>query len=241
MTKSKILATENRINFYVFLAILILGILFSGHFPKNGENYGLWSLLPPAIAIIMAFWTKEVISSLFVGIALGGIISGKLNIVQEFLLPSLGTPDFALILLVYLWALGGLIGIWNRPGGALRFAQWAGGRIAKGPKSSKFFTWLMGIVFHQGGTISTILTGATVRPVADQHKVSHEELSYMVDSTASPVATIIPFNVWPIYIASLIVGTIPLFETNQEGINFFITSIPFNFYGIFALILAFLF
>src|SRR5699024_11786247 len=99
----------------------------------------------------------------------------------------------------------------------------------------------MGVILHQGGTISTTLTEATVRPVADQHKVSHEELSYMVDSTAPPVATIIPFNVWPIYIASLIVGTIPLFETNQEGINFFITSIPFNFYGIFAVILAFLF
>src|SRR5699024_9196809 len=103
------------------------------------------------------------------------------------------------------------------------------------------FTWLMGVIFHQGGTISTILTGATVRPVADQHKVSHEELSYMVDSTASPIATVIPFNVWPIYVASLVVGTIPLFETNQDGINFFINSIPFNFYGIFAVILALLF
>lgn len=241
MSKLKTVSKGNRINIVVFLIILLIGIFFSGHFPKINDNYGLWSLLPPAIAIIMAFWTKEVISSLFVGIALGGIISGKLNIVQEFLLPSLGTKDFALILLVYLWALGGLIGIWNKTGGALRFAKWAGEKIAKGPKSSKFFTWLMGLIFHQGGTISTILTGATVRPVADQHKVSHEELSYMVDSTASPVATVIPFNVWPIYIASLVVGTIPLFSTNQDGINFFITSIPFNFYGVFALIIALLF
>lgn len=240
-TSSKSLSKGNRLNLILFMVILIAGILFSGHFPKYDDHYGIWSLLPPFIAIVMAFWTKEVISSLFVGIALGGIISGKLNIVQEFLLPSLGTQDFALILLVYLWALGGLIGIWNRTGGALKFANWAGSKIAKGAKSSKFFTWLMGVIFHQGGTISTILTGATVRPVADQHKVSHEELSYMVDSTASPIATVIPFNVWPIYVASLVVGTIPLFETNQDGINFFINSIPFNFYGIFAVILALLF
>jgi len=60
------------------------------------------------------------------------------------------------------------------------------------------------MVFHQGGTISTVLAGTTVRPVADQYGVAHEELSYMVDSTASPVATLIPFNVWPIYIAGLI-------------------------------------
>src|SRR5699024_10505402 len=155
---------------------------------KYDDNYGFWSLLPPALAIIMAFWTKEVISSLFVGIAFGGIISGKLNIVQDFLIPSIGTEEFGLILLVYLWALGGLIGIWNRTGGAVRFAEWAGNKIVRGRKSAKFFTWLMGIIFHQGGTISTILTGATVRPVADKQKVSHEELSYMVDSTASPAS-----------------------------------------------------
>lgn len=118
MAKRKLLSKGSRINIFIFLIILLVGILFSGHFPKYNDHYGLWSLLPPAIAIVMAFWTKEVISSLFVGIALGGIISGKLNIVQEFLLPSLGTQDFALILLVYLWALGGLIGIWNKTGGA---------------------------------------------------------------------------------------------------------------------------
>src|SRR5699024_8969155 len=90
-------------------------------------------------------------------------------------------------------------------------------------------------------TISTVLTGATVRPIADKHKVSHEELSYMVDSTASPAATIIPFNVWPIYIGGLVVGTIPLFDTVQDGIAFFFQALPFNFYGIFARLMALLF
>lgn len=245
MTKSKLwfnfLSKGNRLNLIITLIILALGLVFSGHFPKYEDNYGFWSLLPPAVAIVMAFWTKEVISSLFVGIAFGGIISGKLNIIQEFLIPSIGTEDFALILLVYLWTLGGLIGIWGRTGGAKRFAEWAGGKIVRGRRSAMFFTWVMGIIFHQGGTISTVLTGATVRPVADKQKVSHEELSYMVDSTASPSATIIPFNVWPIYIASLVVGTIPLFESSQDGINFFIRSIPFNFYGVFAIVLALLF
>lgn len=241
MSHKRIYSKGNYFNIFILLIVVVLGILFSDKIPKYNDHYGLWSLLPPLVAIVMAFWTKEVISSLFVGIAIGGIISGKVNIVQEFLLPSLGTQDFALILLVYLWALGGLIGIWNKTGGAMEFAHWAGRKIAKGPRSSKFFAWLMGIVFHQGGTISTILTGATVRPVADQHRVSHEELSYMVDSTASPAATIIPFNVWPIYIASLVVGTIPLFDTNQEAINFFISSIPFNFYGVFAIVVGLLF
>ncbi|MDZ7773002.1 MAG: Na+/H+ antiporter NhaC family protein [Balneolaceae bacterium] len=231
----------NLINLGVAVLVILLGIVFSGEIPKQGDHYGWWSVLPPLVAIALAFWTKEVISALFVGIALGGVIAGNLNIVDQFLLPSIGTEDFALILLVYLWSLGGLIGIWTRTGGAERFAAWASQKMVRGKKSAKFFTWMMGLVFHQGGTISTVLTGATVRPIADKHGVSHEETAYMVDSTASPAATIIPFNVWPIYIAGLVVGTIPLFETTGDGINFFISSLPFNFYGIFAVIITLLF
>ncbi len=235
------LSKGNRFNLGLTIIILVLGIIFAGNFPHSGGNYGFWSLVPPLVAIFLAFYTKEVISSLFVGIALGGIISGQLNIVQEFLIPSLGTKDFALILLVYLWALGGLIGIWTRTGGAKRFAVWAQKKMVRGRRSSKFFTWFMGLVFHQGGTVSTVLTGATVRPVTDENEVSHEELSYLVDSTASPAATVIPFNVWPIYVASLIVGTIPLFDTAQDGITFFFSAVPFNFYAIFALLITLLF
>lgn len=231
----------NRINLAVVFILIILGIIFQGRFPEYQGHFGFWSVLPPLVAIVLAFWTKEVISSLFVGIALGGVISGQLNLVEHFLLPSIGTESFAMILLVYLWSLGGLIGIWTRTGGAEKFAVWAGNLIVRGPKSAKFFTWMMGMVFHQGGTISTVLTGATVRPIADKHKVSYEELAYMVDSTASPAATIIPFNVWPFYIGGLLVGTIPLFQTEQDVVLFFINAIPFNFYGIFALIITLLF
>ncbi|GAA5521844.1 sodium:proton antiporter [Aliifodinibius salicampi] len=231
----------NRINLGITFILIVLGVVFAGDIPEQDNHFGWWSVMPPLVAIGLAFWTREVISSLFVGIVLGGVISGNLNVVQGFLIPSIGTESFALILLVYLWSLGGLIGIWTRTGGAERFAEWAGAKIVQGPKSAKFFTWLMGLVFHQGGTISTVLTGATVRPIADKHDVSHEELSYMVDSTASPAATVIPFNVWPIYIAGLVAGTIPLFETTQDGVNFFFQALPFNFYGIIALLLTLLF
>lgn len=239
--KSNEISRGNWINIGISILVIVLGFIFAGEIPEQGEHFGFWSVLPPLVAIVLAFWTKEVISALFVGIALGGVISGNLNIVQEYLIPSIGTEDFALILLVYLWSLGGLIGIWTRTGGAEKFAVWASNKIVGGPKSAKFFTWLMGLVFHQGGTISTVLTGATVRPITDKHNVSHEETSYMVDSTASPAATIIPFNVWPIYIGGLVVGTIPMFETAQDGIAFFFSALPFNFYGIFAIIITLLF
>ena len=228
---------------FVGVAVLLIGgsIGLSGRLPEIDGHYGFWSVLPPLIAIFLAFYTREVVSALFIGVAVGGVIAGELNIVQEFLIPAIGTEDFALILLVYLWALGGLIGLWTRTGGALRFAKWASGLIVRGPRSAKFFAWIMGLVFHQGGTVSTVLTGATVRPVADKHNVSHEELSYMVDSTASPAATIIPFNVWPIYVGGLVAGTIPLIETTQEGVAFFFSSIGYNFYALFAILITLLF
>jgi len=225
------------------LAVLLFvaGIFWSGNFPQQDGHYGFWSVVPPLVAILLAFWTREVVSALFVGVCLGGIISGNLNIVEGFLIPSIGTESFALILLVYLWALGGLIGIWTRTGGAETFSVWAAGRVVRGPRSAKLFTWIMGLIFHQGGTISTVLTGATVRPVADKHKVSHEELAYMVDSTASPAATLIPFNVWPFYVGGLVIGTLPLFETTQQAVAFFFSALPFNFYAIFAILITLLF
>jgi Na+/H+ antiporter NhaC len=223
------------------LLLIGAGVLFAGDFPKQGEHYGIWSVLPPLVAIVLAFWMREVVSALFIGVALGGVISGKLNIVQEFLIPAIGTEDFAIILLVYLWSLGGLIGLWTRTGGAVKFAEWAGEKLVRGPRTAKFFAWLMGLVFHQGGTVSTVLTGATTRPVNDEQDVAHEELAYVVDSTASPAATLIPFNVWPIYIGGLVAGTIPLFETAEDGIGFFFSALPLNFYAIFAVLLTLLF
>ena len=230
-----------RTRLLIAALLVVVAVLATGSIPSQGDHYGFWSIVPPAVAIVLAFLTREVISSLFVGIVLGGIISGKLNIVQEYLIPSIGSESFAIILLVYLWALGGLIGLWTRTGGAQTFSEWAGQRIVRGPRSAKFFGWLMGIVFHQGGTISTVLTGTTVRPITDRYRVSHEELSYIVDSTASPAATIIPFNVWPIYVASLVVGTVPMIQTTGEGIEFFFKALPLNFYAIFAVLFTLLF
>lgn len=230
-----------RIGIGLIGMIVLLGFWFSGYIQDQNGHYGFWSLVPPLVAIVLAFWTREVVSALFLGIVAGGIIAGELNIVKAFLIPSIGTESFAMILLVYLWALGGLIGIWTRTGGAQRFAQAAGKRLVKGPRSAKLFTWMMGLIFHQGGTISTVLTGATVSPVADKHKVSHEELAYMVDSTASPAATVIPFNVWPFYVSGLVLGTIPIFTTAQDGVLFFIGAIPFNFFALITLAFTFLF
>lgn len=225
-----------------FSVLLILLWIYSpGTPPPEGGHLGLLSVMPAVITLALVFLTREVVSSLFAGIAVGGLVSGRLNLFEAFLVPAIGSASYATILLVYLWALGGLIGLWTRTGGAQAFAELAGRRLVTGPRSARFFAWLMGMVFHQGGTISTILAGTTVRPVTDRHRVSHEELTYIVDSTASPAATVIPFNAWPLYVAGLVAGTIPLLETPEEVVAFFFRSIPLNFYGMFAVAMTLLF
>jgi len=206
------------------------------------ETAPTWlSLLPALVTIGLAFATRQVIPSLFAGVVVGsGVLytqtgqAGDLNFVTRFFLPSLGSPRYAEILLIYLWCLGGLIGMWERTGAARHFAEEVGIRLATSRERSLFFAWVLGCVFHQGGTVSTVLTGSTVKPVADNMRVSHEELSYVVDSTASPIATVLPFNAWPAFVAGLVTGTIALFPDESASVTFFFESLKFNFYGVFA-------
>lgn len=226
------------------VVFIILALIHGIQKPEAtaAEHYGFYSLFPAMVTLFLCFYTKNVILALFTGIVVGGLITAEYNILNAFLFPSLGSEKYAKILLVYLWALGGLIGIWNKNGGALHFANWIGERFVHNRKTAKLFAWFMGIVFHQGGTISTVLTGTTVKPITDKEKVSHEELSYIVDSTASPIATLIPFNAWPAYIGGLVVlSSIQQFIPNEEaGIAYFLRALPYNFYAIFAVFFTFL-
>ena len=227
---------------FVGLITVVLARQYTGliSVTEEGGDFGFWSIVPALATLFLCFATREVILSLFAGIVIGGLISGKLNVVKEFLIPSIGSERFGEILLVYLWCLGGLIGIWTKTGGAQYFAKWAGRKIAKDRRTTKFFAFLIGLLFHQGGTISTILAGSTVRPVSDAKRVSHEELSYIIDSTGSPVASILPFNVWPIYIGGLVVGTSPIFADPDFSTTYLFKAIPFNFFAWFAILFTFL-
>ena len=231
-------------NITVLLLIIIGSFVLWFLRPTDIEqHYRIWSLLPAMVTILFCFITRNVILALFLGVLTGGIVSGQLNLIDAFLVPSLGSENYAQMLLVYLWALGSLLGLWNRNGGARYFAETLARKFVNSRTSAMVFTWFLGVVFHQGGTISTVLTGTTVKPMSDRHGVAHEELSYIVDSTASPVATIIPFNVWPVYVAGLI-AIEPLshiIATQEQAISLFFASIPFNFYAILSVTMTLLF
>ncbi len=173
---------------YLWIVILGFCVLVGGYsatldadFIAAMGHYGFLSVIPAIGALVICFATRNVILALFMGVVLGGLITTDYNIIRSFLIPSLGTPRFAEILLVYLWALGGLLGIWNRNGGAWYFAKYISEHHVDSRRSAMFFAWLMGMIFHQGGTISTVLTGTTVRPVSDRENVAHEVLADIVD------------------------------------------------------------
>lgn len=205
------------------------------------KHFGFWSLLPAIVAIILCWQTREPISALFAGIVSGALILRQYDITDQVLIPNLGTESAAGILILYLWMLGGLLGIWSRTGASQAFASMMTKHFVKGPKSAKLVSWMLGVVFFQGGTVSTVLVGTTVKPIADKQRVSHEELSYIVDSTASPVASLLAFNAWPGYVQAFIfVAGVPFLLTESDRIAFFFKSIPFCFYAIFAVAGTFL-
>lgn len=206
------------------------------------------ALLPPVVALGFSFLTRQVVLALFGGVVTGAIVlftyTGSFSdasLIENFFVPALATKTFVLILLIYLWSLGGILGTWRKTGGAQYFAELLSQKVARTRRSTMVLTWILGCTFHQGGTISTVLTSTTVRPISDKQKVSHEELAYIVDSTASPVATVLPFNAWPIYVAGIIAGTVPIIPDTFSGYRFFMSSIPFNFYALITLSFTFLF
>lgn len=205
------------------------------------EHWGFWSLLPALCAVALCWVTKEPISALLGGIVSGALILGQYDLTGSVLIPALGTTSVAGILVLYLWLLGGLLGVWSKSGAALAFAEWITRVVVRGPRTAKFVAWFLGIAFFQGGTVSTVLVGTTVRPIADKENISHEELAYIVDSTASPIASQLAFNAWPGYVQAFIfVSGVTFLATEADRIAFFFSSVPFCFYAIFAVLGTFL-
>ena len=204
-------------------------------------HFGWLSLLPAIVAVLLCWVTREPITALLGGVVSGALILGRYDLTGEVLIPSFATTNSASILVLYLWLLGGLMGVWSRTGAAQAFAEFVTARFVRGPRTAKLVAWLLGVVFFQGGTVSTVLVGTTVKPIADQERVSHEELAYIVDSTASPIASQLAFNAWPGYVQAFIfVSGVSFLATESDRIAFFFQSVPFCFYAIFAVLGTFL-
>lgn len=206
-----------------------------------GRHLGLWSILPAIVTLAFCLTFREPLLALVMGVITGALVLARYNFIDEIFIPGLASEGAAKLTLLYLWLLGGLLGVWSKTGAALSFAKWTCDTFVRGPRSAKLVAWTLGIFFFQGGTISTVLVGTTVKPVTDRNKVSPEELSYVVDSTASPIASLIPFNAWPTVVVPLLfVPGVAYLATEADRLKFFFSAVPLSFYSIFAVLGTFL-
>ena len=199
-----------------------------------------WSLVPAIIAIVLALLTKEVYSSLFVGIVIGAIfyaIDGGLGFAGFFnhvfsggiikQLSSSGNVG----LLIFLVVLGIMVALMNKAGGSAAFGKWAKSHI-KTKTGAQCATVLLGILIFIDDYFNCLTVGSVMKPVTDRYKVSKEKLAYLIDSTAAPVCIIAPISSWAAAVAGFV-------SDGENGITLFINAIPFNFYALLTLIMMF--
>jgi Na+/H+ antiporter NhaC len=205
---------------------------------------GWLSLLPPLIAILLALLARQVLVALFVGVWIGAALihdynpfAGFFYGLTEYIALAPADPD-KMAIIVFSLTLGGMVGVISRMGGTQGIVDKLA-KYASNSKRGQLVTWLMGVFIFFDDYANTLIVGNTMRPLADKLKISREKLSYLVDSTAAPVANIAIISTWIGFEISLI-GTSfqPLGITDNPYLTFFKT-IPYNFYPLFALVLGF--
>jgi len=231
-------------NILILFSSMLIVMLFAGFaFAAESEapSFGILSLLPPIVAIGLCIVTKEVIPSLFVGIWIAGTMIMGWNPVTGFgkaveaLWNSLGDPWGARIILTSL-TMGGLVGVMRVGGGIDAAIQWITKKITSA-RGAMFFTELAGFIIFFEDYVNTAVVGTTMSPITDRYKISKEKLSYIVDSTAAPIACIAGISSWIAYMVGQI-GT----QFSDLGIEMspyvaYLKSVPFIFYNIVALVL----
>jgi Na+/H+ antiporter NhaC len=221
---------------------------------------GWYSLLPPIVAIVLALLFKEVVTALLAGVWLGALavagfdpIAGLGRTIDTFIVPAVGDIDGGHTqILVFSLLLGGMVGIMSRNGGTMGIVE-AVGPFARTPRRGKLATWLAGLAIFFDDYANTLIVGNTMRPITDRLRISREKLAYIVDSTAAPVAALVPISTWVGYEISLIGDGIRI-ASDQSAANpgmvaalasanpftVFVHTIPYLFYPLLALVFVLL-
>ena len=204
-----------------------------------GKFFGtFWSLVPPLIAIVLALITKEVYSSLFIGILAGALLHSNFNIVgtvdslvNEGLIASVsGTAG----IFVFLVILGIMVALINKTGGSAAFGKWASTHI-KTKIGASLATFVLGVLIFIDDYFNCLTVGSVMRPVTDANKISRAKLAYLIDATAAPICMIAPISSWAAAVSEYTSGVV----VNGEEISslaLFIKAIPYNFYSLLTLI-----
>ena len=230
----------SRILPFVFLAVVLAMTLAVTVFADDGESgpasfaYGTaLALLPPLIAIVLALITKEVYSSLFVGIIAGGLLAtnfsfaGTLDtVINDGIITAVSDNAGIFIFLVIL---GVLVALLNRTGASAAFGKWAQKNI-KTRVGAQLATFLLGVLIFIDDYFNCLTVGSVMQPVTDNHKISRAKLAYLIDATAAPICMIAPISSWAAAVSSYAEGT------GYSGLSLFVRAIPYNFYSLLTLV-----
>lgn len=193
-----------------------------------------WALLPAVVAIALALITKEVYSSLFVGIVVGALLySGfefegtVLHVFNGGLLTVL-CDSYNMGILIFLVLLGALVAMMNKAGGSAAFGRWAGEHI-KTRVGAQLATVLLGVLIFIDDYFNCLTVGSVMRPVTDKHNISRAKLSYLIDATAAPVCIIAPISSWAAAVSGFVEG--------EDGLALFISAIPYNYYALLTILM----
>ena len=193
-----------------------------------------WALVPPIVAIALALITKEVYSSLFVGILVGGLFFGQghfqrtvHHIFTDGFIASL-TDSYNMGILIFLVILGTMVALMNRAGGSAAFGRWASVHI-KSRVGAELCTILLGVLIFIDDYFNCLTVGSVMRPVTDKHNVSRAKLAYLIDATAAPVCIIAPISSWAAAVSGFVEG--------EDGFTLFIRAIPYNYYALLTIIM----
>lgn len=194
----------------------------------------IWALLPPLVAIVLALITKEVYSSLFVGIVVGALIysgfkfEGTVTQIFEGGIIKVLSDSYNVGILIFLVILGSVVCMMNKAGGSAAFGRWASKKIHT-RVGAELASIILGILIFIDDYFNCLTVGSVMRPVTDRHHVSRAKFAYLIDATAAPVCIIAPISSWAAAVSGFVEG--------QDGLTIFVRTIPYNFYAILTIVM----
>ena len=207
----------------------------TGYVESPSQFYNtFWSLLPPIIAIALALITKEVYSSLFIGILVGGLLYSNfafettvLHVFNDGIVASV-TDSYNMGILIFLVILGTMVCLMNKAGGSAAFGRWAEKNI-KSRVGAQLASILLGCLIFIDDYFNCLTVGSVMRPITDKHNISRAKLAYIIDATAAPICIIAPISSW----AAAVAG----FAEDGQGFNLFLWAIPYNYYALLTIVM----
>ena len=207
----------------------------TGYVESPSQFYNtFWSLLPPIIAIALALITKEVYSSLFIGILVGGLLYSNfafettvLHVFNDGIVASV-TDSYNMGILIFLVILGTMVCLMNKAGGSAAFGRWAEKNI-KSRVGAQLASILLGCLIFIDDYFNCLTVGSVMRPITDKHNISRAKLAYIIDATAAPICIIAPISSW----AAAVAG----FAEDGQGFNLFLRAIPYNYYALLTIVM----